>query len=828
MKSLASSRPPATPKPRRAPYQASVPFTLLVTALCAGILYAAISSGSPDQQIIRLLCLLPVMLAAYRPNGLMPGLACAASFDTIFLWQLYWTWRTGVFPASALGLISSALFLLLFAYVVAGIAASFRTQEQLSDAADNWEALLARTSDLDEVVAFLLGESLLDVEAEAAILLLRDPLDEQWKSVTLQDKMPFPPPGESGSEPLNLAQWLLARETPQLLNDMENDPRFIPAASGRAVRSLLAQPLRESDGRLVAFLTLMNKHSGPFTRLDGEALSRLVAGAEKALEQAGLYARTDRALARRARQLAAIQRAAKELNATLDPQHIVKRTLDCALDITGADRGLVAAALPGLGAAYEVWGLAPADGEGLMRRALAQAGRPERALLDPPEADAVAALLPAAASRLLVPIRRGGQALGVVLTGSSSPRAFSGADSQVLVSLADHSAIALENARLFEEIRRERQRADQIIETMADGLLTVNAQGQIMAANPAAQELTGWHVEELRGHPVCDVLGCGHPEDEGQSCILMAALAEHRVIHEDRWTVRHRLGMKRVLSLSAAPLPAGEAEGNGLVVLIRDVTAQEQLERLQREFVAAFSHELRTPLANISAIAEMLSEQVEDPLQKEDTVSGGSSRRYLASLRAQARRLADLAERILDVSRLDSGEWPLEPRPLAVRLLVGRVLETWRTSCPDRQVAGQFPAQALWVSADEQAARTVLNSLIDNAVKYTPPGTAIEVIVEEGPEGYVAFAVQDHGPGILPQYQARIFDRFYRADGSDSQKIYGYGLGLYIARGLVEAMGGQIGVTSEPGSGSRFTFTLPLLGAEDTLQREGTVETVDH
>jgi PAS domain S-box-containing protein len=807
---------------RRAPNQASVTLTLLMTALCAGALYWAILSGSPGQQVLRLLCLVPVMLAAYRRNGLVPGLICAGFFDTVFLWQLYWDWRTGAPSESTLGLIPSALFLLLFAYVVAGIAASFRTQEQLSDTASDWAALLARTSDLDEVIAFLLQEPLVDVEAEAAFLLLRNPLDEQWELVAHQCKTPLPQMAEGGRDPLPIPHWLLATGAPQLLDDIDDDPRFIVSSEGAgdstvpgsAIRSLLAQPLRGSDGSLVAFLVLVNKRYGPFTRGDREALSKLAAGAEKALEQAELYARTDQALARWAKQLAVIQRAAKELNATLDPQHIVRQTLDCALDVTGADAGFVGTELAGLGLAHQVWGLA--DDPELAQRALAQARRQERPLLDPPAAALDPGLLPDSVSRLLVPIRRSGQTLGVVVVGSSRPHAFSGTDAQVLVSLADHTAIALENARLFEEIRRERQRADQIIQTMTDGLLTVDAETHIMTANPAAQALTGWPAEDLRGRSVCDVLGCGLPAGEGRNCFLMAALDEQRVIHEDRWTIRHRLGMKRVLSLSAAPLSSGEGEASGLVVLIRDVTAQEELERLQRELVAAFSHELRTPLANISAIAEILSEPGGD-------VAGAPPRQYLDALRAQARRLSDLAEGVLDVSRLDSGQWPLEPRPLPAGLLVGQLLETWRNSCPDRQLASRLPVHPLWLLADEHAARTVLNNLIENAVKYTPPATDIEIVVEAGPEGAATFAVQDHGPGIPAEYQSKIFERFFRADGSDAQRVYGHGLGLYIARGLVEAMGGRIWVTSEPGSGSRFTFTLPLMREEtnETADRRG-------
>jgi signal transduction histidine kinase len=105
-----------------------------------------------------------------------------------------------------------------------------------------------------------------------------------------------------------------------------------------------------------------------------------------------------------------------------------------------------------------------------------------------------------------------------------------------------------------------------------------------------------------------------------------------------------------------------------------------------------------------------------------------------------------------------------------------------------------------------------LSNLIDNAIKYSPPGREIVLSGREGPAGYATFAVEDQGSGISPEDQALVFERFFRVDGSDAQRVYGHGLGLYIAQRLVQAMGGEIWVTSEPGAGSRFSFTLPVMG----------------
>ena len=242
------------------------------------------------------------------------------------------------------------------------------------------------------------------------------------------------------------------------------------------------------------------------------------------------------------------------------------------------------------------------------------------------------------------------------------------------------------------------------------------------------------------------------------------------------------------------------------MVLLRDVTAQDELERFQRELVAAVSHEIRAPLANIDVTVDLLL----------GTAADATSRDGLETIRAQSRRLAELAARTLDVSRLDSGEWQPEPRPLPINLLIADIAHQWRTLQPERGLTIEAPTERLWVWADEQAVVGVLNELLHNAAQYSRAGTAITLSAARGPEGSVTVAVTDEGPGIPAEKQARIFDRFYRADARDNQEAYGVGLGLYTARRRIEIMGGRIGVSSDPDRGSRFAFTLPALDSART------------
>ena len=238
------------------------------------------------------------------------------------------------------------------------------------------------------------------------------------------------------------------------------------------------------------------------------------------------------------------------------------------------------------------------------------------------------------------------------------------------------------------------------------------------------------------------------------------------------------------------------------VVLLHDMTREEELAQFQRELVATFSHELRSPLSNINAVTDLL-------LGSGEPDKNGRWREMLDLLRQQSRRLAGLAERTLDVARLDDGKWRLEPRPLPAARTGQEALDRWQLALPGYVLCLEASPEAGWVWADEVAANTVLDNLFDNAAKYSPAGTSITLRVDKGPAGFVTFAVEDQGKGIAPEARAKVFQRFQRGNASDSRQVYGYGLGLYVADRLVQAMGGQIWVEGGREAGSRFVFTLP-------------------
>ena len=222
------------------------------------------------------------------------------------------------------------------------------------------------------------------------------------------------------------------------------------------------------------------------------------------------------------------------------------------------------------------------------------------------------------------------------------------------------------------------------------------------------------------------------------------------------------------------------------------------------------SHELRSPLASINASLDLL---LKSNLDK------ATQREMLEIIRSQSARLNDFVKEVLDVSRLEAGEIRLYRQPVTLVPLIRRAVRTLEARAEGHRFEIRVQEGLPFVFADESKVEFVLNNLLENAVNYSPRGGIITVEAWKQTDGDVVITVADEGVGIAPEHQERIFDRFYRVDTGNSHGIYGHGLGLYIARKLVEAQGGRIWVESEVGVGSRFSFTLPKMEVGDEDER---------
>jgi two-component system, OmpR family, phosphate regulon sensor histidine kinase PhoR len=258
---------------------------------------------------------------------------------------------------------------------------------------------------------------------------------------------------------------------------------------------------------------------------------------------------------------------------------------------------------------------------------------------------------------------------------------------------------------------------------------------------------------------------------------------------------RLELGLGRQTYLvHVAPLLRGE-----VLLLMRDVTEVKRAEATRRDFVANASHELRTPIAAIRAAAEtLLAGAIRDP---------ASAPGFVEIVVRHAERLSSLAQDLLDLSRLESGQWRFEPARVAVAPVAAQVVELFSQAAREKglTLASEVPA-ALAARADAHALEQVLVNLVDNAVKYTAAGGVTLRGERDGEDAVIS--VVDTGPGIEQQHVPRIFERFYRVDAGRSRDQGGTGLGLSIVKHLVHGMAGEVGVDSGQG-GSRFWVRLP-------------------
>ncbi|MCK6590139.1 MAG: ATP-binding protein [Polyangiaceae bacterium] len=251
------------------------------------------------------------------------------------------------------------------------------------------------------------------------------------------------------------------------------------------------------------------------------------------------------------------------------------------------------------------------------------------------------------------------------------------------------------------------------------------------------------------------------------------------------------------------------------MAVFSDVTELRRLETLRRDFVANVSHELRTPIASIRATSETLrGGALSDPEMAKE---------FVEIIDRNAQRLHRLVEDLLDLSKIEAKELDLKIEPLDARAEAQAVVDLLRHAAEQRKshVTVEAPG-GLWVKADPRALEQILTNLIDNAVKYGPPGTRVTVRARRSPDrkDRVVFEVADDGPGIDAAHVPRLFERFYRVDTGRSRALGGTGLGLAIVKHLAEALGGEASVESALGKGSVFRVDLPA-------SKEGPAEPAD-
>jgi PAS domain S-box-containing protein len=393
-------------------------------------------------------------------------------------------------------------------------------------------------------------------------------------------------------------------------------------------------------------------------------------------------------------------------------------------------------------------------------------------------------------SAITLPLRSGDQTFGA-LTLIAEKREFDNADFALGQQLSARAAIAIENARLYREAER-RAEAALALAYVGDGVVLLDEDGRVRFWNSAAAAITGIREAAVVGRRPVEVL------PSWDELARLAELADADAPQRAR-SVTVPLETESGERWVAV---TGVAFDEGIVYALRDVTDEHAFERTRSDFVATASHELRTPLAAVYGAARTLRRtDIEMPADQQEA--------FLDIIVSETERLTSIVSQILLAGQLEDGRVDVTTGETDLTPLVESVLVSTRVRTPEhidlRLEQNGDRAVAL---ADEDKLRQVLVNLLDNAIKYSPDGG--EVVVElAGGAGRVRLTVRDHGLGIPPGDQERIFEKFYRLDPALTRGVGGSGLGLFISRELVSRMGGSITVRSQPGEGAAFVVDLP-------------------
>lgn len=381
--------------------------------------------------------------------------------------------------------------------------------------------------------------------------------------------------------------------------------------------------------------------------------------------------------------------------------------------------------------------------------------------------------------------------------------AFSADDRALLAAFADQAAIAVRNAELYQQVNEERRALSAIIENSAEGVMILDAAGQVEVFNRTLAHMTGWSAGDALGRPSAEVLVL--QDRQGEPVSLPAPPPQRSSAAESRAYVEgdilRRGGPPVTVGLTATPLYDGDGRLARIIFNIVDITRFRQAEELKSTFVSVVSHELKTPVALIKGYAETLRR--EDADWDRETMHES-----LAVIGEEADRLTLLIDSLLQASRIQAGGLKLEPTDVNLVRLAEKVVDGFHTQTTVHSFELDFPVDFPLVWGDPQRLHEVLSNLVSNAVKYSPEGGTVWVGGRVD-QGGVTVYVADQGVGIPPEEQGRIFERFYRVETGLHRRTEGTGLGLYLVKAIVEAHGGRIWVESAPGRGSIFMFNLP-------------------
>lgn len=513
----------------------------------------------------------------------------------------------------------------------------------------------------------------------------------------------------------------------------------------------------------------------------------------------------------RVRQRDYLLEISRALTQELDLEKLLARILRIAIEMLAGQAGLIALKRPDGWRVAAAHGIAPAF-LSYLSPLLAEEKVRE---LDVRELNRMLKEMTYTASRGILngtglPLAAHEQVIGVIFIFRNYPDLFTPNDRVLLQSFADQAAIAVFNAQLYGQVTYEKKRLDALLDSAADGILILDAQMNIERCNEAFSKMFGKSREEIAGKSHAETI-VWKKEPQGNTLEEAVAggwpLTPNATLYVEGDLERPLLPPLPV-GITYAPLLSEEGKLRNVIVSVRDITHFRTADEIKATFISIVSHELRTPVALIKGYASTLRR--DDARWDKRTMNDS-----LAVIEEEADRLSKMIDDLLDASRLQAGGLSLNQADVSLPNLASRVIGRFASQSPKHKIIADFPQNFPVILGDENRLEQVLSNLVSNSLKYTAKGQ-IKISGSLRPD-QVIICVSDEGPGIEAKDLPHIFDRFYRSTNAVKQ-TKGAGLGLYLARAIVEAHGGRIwadGPTSTNDqhapteSGARICFSLP-------------------
>jgi len=365
-------------------------------------------------------------------------------------------------------------------------------------------------------------------------------------------------------------------------------------------------------------------------------------------------------------------------------------------------------------------------------------------------------------------------------------------------------------------------KSDVVINAIDDGVLAISKDGNIELINPSAQQIIGWDQGDALGlnwKSVLKLVTSDGKDVEDLEHPIAQSLSKNQPTHNDKLFLLTSSEKRILVSIVSSPVGT---DGEGIIVVFRDITKEKAEEREQAEFISTASHEMRTPVASIEGYLGLALNPATAHIDEK-------ARDFITKAHESAQHLGRLFQDLLDISRVEDGRMKNNPKIINVNEFLKDIFDGLATKASEKQLNYIFMPDIIdegkekslqpifYANIDPDHFREVVSNLIENAIKYTPSG---EVVVNvTGDDKQISVSVKDSGIGIPAEDIPHLFQKFYRVDNSDTREIGGTGLGLYLSRRLAEAMSGNLRVESKYKEGSTFYLEIPRMNSSDAKQR---------